>query len=167
MGRRRTSCSPRPNRTRSTPEADELPFEALESDASFDLAVFDGDEFRNHAAWADEAEGDGGLFGEQALLALPGLVEADEMGQHLRRRPARPAAAPRAEEKPVADHRALAAARKELSSLVGAYARRTGAPHAVVHARLRSTCGGPAVPEADVEQVKQRVDTVRRWLLTG
>ncbi len=156
------------DRTRSTPEADELPFEALESDASFDLAVFDGDEFRNHAAWADEVEGDGGLFGEQALLALPGLVEADEMGQHLRRRPAR-AVAPRAEEKPapVADHRALAAVRKELSSLVGAYARRTGAPHAVVHAKLRSTCGGPAVPEADVDQVRQRVDTVRRWLLTG
>ncbi len=155
------------NRTRSTPEADELPFEAIESDAAFDLAVFDGDEFRNHASWADEAEGDGGLFGEQALLALPGLVEGDEMGQHLRRRPTR-AAAPRVEEvAPVADHRALAAVRKELSSLVGAYARRTGAPHAVVHAKLRSTCGGPAVPEADVDQVKQRVDTVRRWLLTG
>ena len=89
------------------------------------------------------------------------------MGQHLRRRPTR-AAAPRVEEvAPVADHRALAAVRKELSSLVGAYARRTGAPHAVVHAKLRSTCGGPAVPEADVDQVKQRVDTVRRWLLTG
>lgn len=156
------------NRTRSTPDADELPFEAIESDAAFDLAVYDGDEFRNHASWADEAEGDGGLFGEQSLLALPGLVEGDEMGQHLRRRPTR-AAAPRqvAPEPVVIDHRALAAARKELAGLVGSYARRTGAPHAVVHAKLRSTCGGPAVPEADLTQVRERVDTVRRWLLTG
>ena len=48
----------------------------------------------------------------------------------------------------IPDPERLAAVRKELSSLVGAYARRTGAPHAVVHAKLRSTCGGPAVPEA-------------------
>jgi superfamily II DNA or RNA helicase len=149
---------------RSTPDADDRPFEAIESDAAFDLAVFDGDEFRNHSAWADED----GADGEQALLALPGLAEADEVGQRLRRRPTS-ASAPRHAEQPVqiADHRALAAARKELSSLVGAYARRTGAPHAVVHAKLRSTCGGPAVPEADLTQVKDRVDTVRRWLLTG
>jgi superfamily II DNA or RNA helicase len=151
---------------RSTADSDDRPFEAIESDASFDLAVFDGDEFRNHSAWAD----DDGADGEQALLALPGLSEADEVGQRLRRRPS--ASAPRHPEQAahviqVADHRALAAARKELSSLVGAYARRTGSPHAVVHARLRSTCGGPAVPEADLGQVKDRVDTVRRWLLTG
>ncbi|WP_336923335.1 DEAD/DEAH box helicase [Aquipuribacter sp. SD81] len=148
---------------RSTPGAEELPFEALESDAAFDRAVYDGDEFTNHTSWAGEDDGDG----EQALLALPGLVEADEMGEHLRRRPSRAAAAPPAEPVPVVDHRAVAAARKELSGLVGAYARRTGSPHAVVHARLRSTCGGPPVPEADLHQVRARVDTVRRWLLTG
>ncbi len=151
--------------TRSTPDADELPFEAIESDAAFDRAVYDGDEFSNHAAWADED----GAVGEQALLALPGLTEEGEYSQHLRRRPGSSASAPRhheAEVVVVADHRALAAARKELSSLVGAYSRRTGAPHAVVHARLRSTCGGPAVPEADLTQVRQRVDTVRGWLLS-
>jgi len=155
------------NATRSTPDVDELPFEAIESDAAFDRAVYDGDEFSNHTSWADED----GADGEQALLALPGLSEADEYGERLRRRPAG-ATSPRKHEQTaapvaVADHRALAAARKELSSLVGAYARRAGSPHAVVHARLRSSCGGPAVPEADLGQVRQRVDTVRRWLLTG
>ncbi len=147
---------------RNAPGAEELPFQALESDAAFDRAVWDGDEFSNHATWAD----DEGSDGEQALLALPGLVEADEMGAHLRRRPARPSPAADAAEV-VVDHRAVAAARRELNGLVGAYARRTGSPHAVVHARLRTTCGGPAVPEADLGQVRARVDTVRRWLLTG
>lgn len=156
---------------RSLPD-DDRPFEAIESDASFDRAVYDGDEFHNHSAWADD-----GTDSEQALLALPGLVETDEVGRQLRRRPTGVASAPRHAERdasggavavaPAADHRLLAAARTELAGLVGAYARRTGSPHATVHARLRSTCGGPTVPEADLPQVRHRVDTVRRWLLTG
>ena len=43
----------------------------------------------------------------------------------------------------VSAHRALAATRKELNALVSAYARKNGAPHAVVHTDLRRHCGGP------------------------
>jgi hypothetical protein len=48
---------------------------------------------------------------------------------------------------------------------VGAWAKRTGQPHATVHAELRRVCGGPAVPQAGVEQVRQRIETLRRWFV--
>jgi hypothetical protein len=35
-----------------------------------------------------------------------------------------------------------------------------------VHARLRASGGGPDVPQASVEQLQQRIDTVRRWFVT-
>jgi hypothetical protein len=154
------------NRAGSTPAAEELPFEALQSDASFDVAVFDGDEFRNHAAWADEAEGDGGLFGEQALLALPGLVEADEMGSTC-------GAGPRAPQRPAPRRRSRSpttgSSRPPARSCRRWWGVRT--PHRRAPRRrprpapqhVRRARG----PEADVEQVRKRVDTVRRWLLTG
>ncbi len=149
-------------------------FEALESAAAFDRAVFDGDEYAHHGGGPEPA-------GEQALLALPGLAEPEEVGRQLRRRhPAGPPASlatasgssaslagpgvPASPDTATA-HRELAAARKELSSLVGAYARRTGTPHAVVHSRLREVCGGPAVPMSDARQIRERIDTVRGWLL--
>jgi len=62
-------------------------------------------------------------------------------------------------------HRAMAAARKELNSLVSAYARKTGALHAVVHADLRKSCGGPALDQASSDQVGQRIQTIRRWFV--
>ncbi len=153
--------------------AGEVAFEALESAAAFDRAVFDGDEYAHHGA----PEPTGESAGEQALLALPGLAEPEEVGRQLRRRHApaggstggSSAAAERPSgdraTAPVVAHRELAAARKELSGLVGAYARRTGTPHAVVHARLREVCGGPPVPMSDSGQIQQRIATVRGWLL--
>ena len=42
-----------------------------------------------------------------------------------------------------ATHREVAALRKELHQLVGAWAKRTGQPHGTVHAELRRSCGGP------------------------
>ena len=62
-------------------------------------------------------------------------------------------------------HRALAASRKELNSLVSAYARKNGAPHAVVHTDLRRHCGGPALDQASAEQVSERIATIRRWFV--
>ena len=65
----------------------------------------------------------------------------------------------------LATHRAMAASRKELNSLVSAYARKIGAPHAVVHADLRKSCGGPALDQASAEHVGQRIETIRRWFV--
>ena len=75
--------------------------------------------------------------------------------------PANPAAAP------VVSRQALAALRKELNGLVGAWSHRTGQPHAVIHAELRRTCGGPPLPEATADQIRARVATIRRWALSG
>ncbi len=65
----------------------------------------------------------------------------------------------------VATHREVAALRKELHSLVGAWARRTSQPHGTVHAELRRVCEGPEVPKASAEQLRQRIDTLRGWFV--
>ena len=65
----------------------------------------------------------------------------------------------------MAGHRQITALRKELHGLVGAWARRTGQPHGVVHAELRRSCGGPEVPQASAEQLRARIDTLRKWFV--
>ena len=60
----------------------------------------------------------------------------------------------------------LAALRKELNGLVGAWSHRTGQPHGVIHNELRSSCGGPALPQASAEQIRARIDKIRQWALS-
>ncbi|MGL5857099.1 MAG: DEAD/DEAH box helicase [Angustibacter sp.] len=74
------------------------------------------------------------------------------------------AAGPEADD-PASGHRDVAAARKQLHQLVGAWSRRTGQPHATVHADLRRACGGPPVPQASIAQVRERIETLRRWFV--
>ena len=146
------------NRTVSNADLDQMSFEALESEAEFDHVLFDAQQFGLNAAV--------GSADEEAFLGLPGLLEPDQMATLLRQRqsaqkgPGRPKAHPE-----LSTHRAMAAARKELNSLVSAYARKTGAPHAVVHADLRKSCGGPALDQASGEQVAHRIETIRRWFV--
>jgi superfamily II DNA or RNA helicase len=71
-----------------------------------------------------------------------------------------PAAAP-------VSRQALAALRKELNGLVGAWSHRTGQPHGVIHNELRRTCGGPPLPQATADQIRDRIDTIRRWAISG
>ena len=68
---------------------------------------------------------------------------------------------------PPVSRQALAALRKELNGLVGAWSHRTGQPHGVIHAELRRTCGGPPLPQATADQIRARIDTIRRWALSG
>ena len=60
----------------------------------------------------------------------------------------------------------LAALRKELNGLVGAWSHRTGQPHGVIHAELRQACGGPPLPQATADQIQARIATLRRWALS-
>jgi hypothetical protein len=145
---------------------DALAFEALEAQAEFDHVLFDGGEFGTAALVGSEEE--------QDFLGLPGLLEPDQVATLLRQRQAaqqkvrRSRVAAAAEEvppEPVVSHREVAALRKELHQLVGAWARRTGQPHATVHSALRSSCGGPPVPQASAHQVRERIDTLRRWFV--
>jgi superfamily II DNA or RNA helicase len=147
-------------------------FEALDAQASFDRVVFDGGEFGAQAAVGSSEEED--------FLGIPGLLDADQVAALLRARQAdhlaarraggragsgtvEPADRPAGSRRPVDDHRRLAALRKELASLVGAWARRSGQPHAVVHTELRRRAGGPEVALAGVGELEARVALVRQW----
>ncbi len=137
-------------------------FEALTSEAAFDHVLFDSQQFGMHAVptSADEAD----------YLGLPGLLESDQITQLLRDRQRRQVSRhDRAERREkvapeVSLHRALAARRKELNSLVAQYARVKRVPHSHVHADLRRQCGGPALAQATTEQVELRITKIRSWV---
>jgi hypothetical protein len=76
-----------------------------------------------------------------------------------------PAEAP-AQAQPVVSREALAALRKELNGLVGAWSHRTGQPHGVIHNELRNACGGPAIPQASAGQIQGRIQMIRQWALS-
>ena len=146
------------NRTGSTADLERSSFEALESEAEFDHVLFDAQQFGLNAQV--------GSADEQEFLGLPGLLELDQVATLLRaRQSAQKGSGRKKADAELSTHRAMAAARKELNSLVSAYARKTGAPHAVVHADLRKSCGGPAMDQASGEQVALRIETIRRWFV--
>jgi superfamily II DNA or RNA helicase len=68
---------------------------------------------------------------------------------------------------PPVSRQALAALRKELNGLVGAWSHRTGQPHGVIHNNLRQSCGGPPLPQATADQIQARIDQIRRWAISG
>ena len=138
---------------------DEGSFEALESEAHFDHVLFDKQQWGMHAQVGSEDE--------QDYLGLPGLLEPDQVAALLQERQTKqvrkaPKAAGHA---PVAAHRALAAQRKELNQLVAAYARQKGLPHATIHVDLRRACGGPDLAAATSDEVTQRIEKIRLWLV--
>jgi superfamily II DNA or RNA helicase len=171
-------------RERKTPDDMELlgrSIEVLKASATFDRVLFDGGEFGT----ATEA----GSPEEEDYLGLPGLLEPDQVATLLRKRQAAQLAArsaatateatadgglfalpgeavKTAEPKPAVSREQLAALRKELNGLVGAWSHRTGQPHGVIHAELRNACGGPALPQASAEQIKTRIDKIRQWALS-
>ena len=171
-------------RERDTPDAplDEPAFTALNASAHFDRVLYDGGEFGTATAAGSPEEED--------FLGLPGLLDPDQVRTLLRKRqdaqlaartiPARAApstpstpaapsipAAPEALAAPPVSRQALAALRKELNGLVGAWSHRTGQPHGVIHNELRRTCGGPPLPQATADQIRDRIDTIRRWAISG
>jgi superfamily II DNA or RNA helicase len=153
------------NREEKGSDALQGSFEALEAQASFDRVLFDGGEFGTGADVGSEEELD--------FLGLPGLLDADQVTTLLRQRQAdqlkgrkksrsqEDVAAERAE----MDHRKQAELRKELAQLVGAWSRKSGQPHAQVHAELRRRCGGPEVPLADPDQLTSRIGMLRGWFV--
>ena len=116
------------------------------------------------------------LTGEdEEFLGLPGLLSAEQTAALLARRDTehrRRASSTRVDE--VATPAELDAAdlearswraagdlRREINSLVGQLAARTGAPHGVVHGRVRTAVPGPPSAAAPVEVLEARRD----WLL--
>ncbi|MDE1557767.1 MULTISPECIES: DEAD/DEAH box helicase [Actinotignum] len=134
-------------------------YEALESGALFDRALFDGGEFGLGAAVGSEEEAD--------FLGIPGLLEPEEVTTLLRAHQAEQAKKARSQRPaPGADELTRRrTARKELTQLVAAWAKKTGDPHALIHTELRRACGGPEVARASADQIEARVKTLRRWFV--
>ncbi len=179
-------------RQRDTPDTfDEPAFQALNASAHFDRVLYDGGEFGTATtAGSPEEEDFLGLPGllepdqvrtllrkrqdaQLAARSTPAAVPAPATRAPVAAAQVSSSAttAPRAPEAPPAappvSRQALAALRKELNGLVGAWSHRTAQPHGVIHAELRRTCGGPPLPQATADQIRARIDTIRRWAIAG
>jgi superfamily II DNA or RNA helicase len=157
------------NTTKDEKLSDEFSFKALESEASFDRVLFDGGEYGLTAEPGSAAEAD--------YLGIPGLLEPEHVRMLLQRRQSRQISRQRrgkpgepealaAEERPVVSHQQLLELRRELNNLVGAWHHQTGLPHGVIHADLRKTCGGPLQAQASAAELKNRIDTLRKWAVS-
>ncbi len=138
---------------------EEFTWAALESEANFDRVLFDGDEYGFAAFTGSDDELD--------FLAMPGLLEPEEVRAALRfrqQRQARRSEHRPADSAPPAMHRTLKEQRALLNSLVSVRAKLTGQPHGHVHAELRRICGGPVVAQATVAQLQARIDHLRGTL---
>ncbi|TWE12186.1 DEAD/DEAH box helicase [Rudaeicoccus suwonensis] len=139
---------------------DDQKFQALESEAEFDHVLFDAQQFGLGA--------EVGSADEQEYLGLPGLLEPEQVTELLRARQDKQVRTGRrrpADDQPVAAHRALAAQRKELNSLVAAYATKSGKAHAIIHNELRVKCGGPTLDRASTDEVSERITMIRNWFV--
>src|SRR5699024_9426503 len=144
-------------------------YTSLGASAELDQVIYDGDSFVTATIAGSEEE--------QDYLGLPGLLEPDQMRALLRKRQQEQLAAEkqtkRAEPEPAPDpanrrsaesvKERIARLRKELNALVGMYHQRTGKPHGAIHNDLRAACGGPPVAMASVEQLEERIATLRSW----
>lgn len=149
------------NRQQDEPGEDEPSFTALGANAELDQLIYEGTSFS-----ADEED----------YLGLPGLLEPDQVRTLLhqrqkewitrsgRRAPAvaAPAApAPPAVRPQLSVREQIAALRKELNTLVALHHHRTNTPHGKIHSELRALCGGPPTAMASIEQLEERIATMR------
>ncbi|GAA4695434.1 DEAD/DEAH box helicase [Pseudonocardia yuanmonensis] len=151
------------NRQQDEPGEDEKSFTALHADAELDQLIFDGASFS-----ADEEE----------YIGLPGLLDADQVRTLLQQRQQewvdrgspRTGAAARAVPPPAPEppremsvRERIQKLRKELNTLVALHNHRTKKPHGVIHNELRRHCGGPPTAMATIEQLEERIATIRSW----
>ena len=104
---------------------------------------------------------------EQDYLGLPGLLEPDQVKDLLRRHQdsqSRGTVRPSAVPDPTTGER-LKELRRELNGLVAAWHHRTSSPHGVIHADLRTACGGPPTAVASADDLERRITTIRSWAL--
>ncbi|MFI5608275.1 DEAD/DEAH box helicase [Amycolatopsis sp. NPDC051903] len=154
------------NRTEDEPGEEEKAFTSLGASAELDQVIYDGNSFGT-AVFSGSDE-------EQEYLGLPGLLEPDQVRALLRKRQEEQLAdekrrKPEAEKAAPAPARSqsvserLGSLRKELNALVGVYHHRTKKPHGAIHNELRRVCGGPPTAMATVEQLEERIVTLRSW----
>jgi superfamily II DNA/RNA helicase len=154
------------NRTEDEPGEEEKAFTSLSASAELDQVIYDGNSFGT-AVFSGSDE-------EQDYLGLPGLLEPDQVRALLRKRqeeqladdkrrkPAKEEPEPAAR-RPQSVSERIASLRKELNTLVGMYHHRTSKSHGAIHTELRRVCGGPPTAMATVEQLEERIVTLRSW----
>jgi superfamily II DNA or RNA helicase len=142
---------------KSEPSEMDNGFEMLGADAELDQVIFDGSSFGTATPAGSEEEAD--------YLGIPGLLDATQMRDLLRRRQEeqldkRTAAGGTL---PVVSttHGQLRELRRELNALVTLAHHRTGKPHGWIHNELRRLCGGPVLAAANSEQISARIEAVR------
>lgn len=138
-------------------EADALDngFEMLGADAELDQVIFDGSSFGTATPAGSEEEAD--------YLGIPGLLDADQMRDLLRRRQEEQLTKRTAsgEVPRVSTHGQLRELRRELNTLVSIAHHRLGKPHGWIHNELRRICGGPPVAAATTDQLRARIEAIR------
>ena len=146
---------------------DDFTWQALDSQATFDMVMFDGDEFGELAEPGTDEEFD--------FIGIPGLLEPEQVSELLRQRQSRqskrstdrrkdPVSGEVVPLEPPPLYRTLKEQRTLLSSLVGMWSKLANEPHGMIHSELRRLCGGPAVAQASVTQLQMRIDLLRRRL---
>lgn len=146
---------------------DEFTWKAIESDANFDRALFDGGEFGFAAPVGSDEELD--------FIGIPGILEPEQVRELLMHRQSRQSrraadkqrALPPDQREAPALYRTLKEQRTLLNSLVGMRSKLSGEPHGIIHAELRRTLGGPAVAQATVTQLQARIDFLRKRMNSG
>jgi len=152
-------------RRKSEPGELDNGFESLGADAELDQVIFDGSSFGTATPAGSEEEAD--------YLGIPGLLDAEQMRDLLRRRQeeqltrrsravgdiASGTASPLGSRP--STHGQLRELRRELNALVSIAHHRTGKPNGWIHNELRRICGGPPIAAATTDQLKSRIDAVR------
>ena len=142
---------------KSEPSELDNKFEMLGADAELDQVIFDGSSFGTATPAGSDEEAD--------FLGIPGLLDATQMRDLLRRRQEEQLDKRTASggTLPVVSttHGQLRELRRELNALVTLAHHRTGKPHGWIHNELRRLCGGPMVAAANSEQIAARIEAVR------
>ncbi|MEU6698405.1 DEAD/DEAH box helicase [Pseudonocardia sp. NPDC046786] len=154
------------NKQRDEPDDDKA-FTSLGADAELDQLIYEGATYS-----ADEED----------YLGLPGLLEPDQVrtllsqrqadwikkgsprtGAQARATPATEPPPPPQAQRGQSVRERLQTLRKELNTLVALHNHKTRKPHGKIHNELRTHCGGPPVAMATIEQLEERIATLRSW----
>jgi superfamily II DNA or RNA helicase len=142
---------------KSEPSEMDNGFEMLGADAELDQVIFDGSSFGTATPAGSDEEAD--------YLGIPGLLDATQMRDLLRRRQEeqldRRTAAGGTVPVTSTTHGQLRDLRRELNALVTLAHHRTGKPHGWIHNELRRICGGPVLAAANSDQISARIEAVR------
>lgn len=165
---------------------------SLGADAELDQIVYEGSSYGTATFAGSEEEADyiglPGLLGADDVKALLRQREKEQIKRGAAgQAPAEPgsvavvgadpavsgsvipgnAAGPGAQAGAAADRVASAAElkdlRRQLNTLVSVYSGRLGRSHGAIHTQLRNACGGPPVPMASAEQIRERITLLRSW----